>query len=653
MPKLRVVLAFHFHQPPGQLEKVFEQTYKASYRPLLDLLEKRRLPATLHTSGPLLEWLLERHPESIARLQGLIAGGQVEILGGGLFEPVMAMIPHRDRVGQIRAFTEFIEEIFSTRVRGLWLAEGAWEQRLVIALASCGIEYTLLDEFHFERSPSQVIGPFGYYLTECEGYLLKAFAASPALANGISFAEPSLVRDFLDRLALKQPGSTIVFPVDATPHGTRAGGLPGNDLIDWIERFYDLAASGGDWLEFTTLARVADCSLPLGKVALSDSAHRFRNDQSRRAEGAEMYARMLGISQRLAAAESNARSDPDYLEIARLELFRAQCGSAYSWHDGAGGLALPFLRNEVYRHLIAADDALDETEGRTGPRVRIDAGDFNLDARQEVRLENDFLIAFVRPAFGGHVYELDVRDGLTNVLATLDRLPEAGHAETDRPPRKALVDHFYPVEATLQELLERRDIECGDFAVGTFQARVQRQSRRVSVIMERAGRGGDCWIRVRKTISLGSGEAILRVHYVIEQIPADACLHFGVEINVAALSGDVTGGSLSSASGARLGPGARALDLPHENGFFLTDRSSGFSVSLNWSQAAGLWCFPIETLVDGEEGCERLHQSCAVIPHWHVTPDETGTWSVSLEWTFDPAASAAAIRRGNELSRAS
>ena len=53
--------------------------------------------------------------------------------------------------------------------------------------------------------------------------------------------------------------------------------------------------------------------------------------------------------------------------------------------------------------------------------------DFNLDARQEVRLENDHLIALVRPAQGGHVYELDVRRAATNLLATLDRRPEPYH----------------------------------------------------------------------------------------------------------------------------------------------------------------------------------------------------------------------------------
>ena len=65
----------------------------------------------------------------------------------------------------------------------------------------------------------------------------------------------------------------------------------------------------------------------------------------------------------------------------------------------------------------------------------IEVGDFNLDARQEVRLENDRLIAWVRPARGGHIYELDVRENATNLLATLDRRPEVYHADDRRRPR--------------------------------------------------------------------------------------------------------------------------------------------------------------------------------------------------------------------------
>ena len=665
MPKLRVVLAFHLHQPLGQLESAMEQAYSTTYAPLLHLLEERAIRAALHASGPLLEWLLERHPDWIARLRGLIARGGLEILGGGLYEPVLSMIPHRDRLGQIQAFTDYLHELFSTRVRGVWLTEGAWEQRLAIALAQSGIEYTMVDEFHFERSPSLAHGPFGYFLTECEGHLLKAFAASPALANGISFVEPSLVRDFLLRLARREPGATIACPVDVQPHGSLATAYTNVDMLEWLERFCELAAAAGDWLEFTTLADVADRSLPLGTAYLSDSAVRLHNHQTRRAEGGEMYARMLGVSQRLAAAAANAGADPDYLEIARHELFRAQCGSAYSWHGGSGGLARPHLRNAVYAHLIAADNALDEIEERVGPRVRVDIGDFNLDARQEVRLENDGLIVLARPASGGHVYELDVRDQHWNALATLDRGAEAAGPATPeqtrsgephlqgRHPRKALVDHFYPVEATLEDVCGGRDLERGDFATGTFQARVQRDSSRVAVIMERAGRANGCPIRVKKTIALATGETMLRVAYQLEQVPADACLHFAVEFNMAGLGGDFQSSAYANLNGTWLGYASSRLDLPHENGVTLTGERSEHSASLSWSQAAGLWCFPVETLFQLERGAERIQQSCVVIPHWHVTPDENGAWSVSLEWSFAQEASEMQAKRDHKLSRAS
>ena len=130
-----------------------------------------------------------------------------------------------------------------------------------------------------------------------------------------------------------------------------------------------------------------------------------------------------------------AAADPDYLEIARRELYRGQCNCPY-WHGAFGGLYLPHLRNAIYRSLINAHNALDEAEGKTGPRVTIEVADYNLDARQEVKLENDSLIALVRPAQGGHLYELDLRQTAINLLATLQRRPEAYH--------QAILDAIHP-----------------------------------------------------------------------------------------------------------------------------------------------------------------------------------------------------------------
>jgi len=380
-----------------------------------------------------------------------------------------------------------------------------------------------------------------------------------------------------------------------------------------------------------------------------------------------MYTRMLGISTRLAAAETNPKADPDYLEIAREELYRGQCNCPY-WHGSFGGLYLPHLRNAIYRSLIAAHNALDDAEGRVGNRVQLEVGDFNLDARQEVRLENDRLIALVRPAQGGHVYELDIRHNTTNVLATLDRRPEAYHAEIlkaagnhatgpsadaitlkqpgldrllvyDRYPRKALVDHFYSIDVTLDDLIACRETELGDFVTGTYLAKVQRDVERVKLVMERPGVVGGHSIRLRKTIELSAGIPSLVVHYQLEDLPRDAPLHFAVEINLAAMAGHAPDRYYSDPSGVKLGLLDDRLDLPSARGLALTDEWLDLSIGLSWSRSANLWCFPIETVSQCEGSFEGVYQSSAVIPHWHVVSDENGRWDVQIQWRLGQVAS--------------
>ncbi len=466
MDGIRLILALHNHQPVGNFDGVFEAAYRDSYAPFLDVLESYpALPFALHTSGPLMEWLVERKPEYISRLQAMVAAGRVEILGGGYYEPILTMIPHRDRVGQIRMFSDYLRRMFQTDIRGMWMPERVWEQHLVSSLAEAGIEYTVLDDLHFHRAGLTEEQLTGYFLTEDEGRLLKIFPGSERMRYMMPYQEPHASYEYLRRLADKEPGATIV----AADDGEKLGSWPETHAHvythGWLRRFCDMLMGNRDWLHATTFARAVDQTLPRGKVYLPDSSYRemtewalpperfeayehavkstkddpaadrlrpfvraggfWRNFKAKYPESDEMYARMLGVSKRLAQAEADS-ADPDYVEAARVDLYRGQCNCSY-WHGVFGGLYLPHLRNAVYRHLIGAHNALDAAEGKDGPRVDLEVADFNLDARKEVRLENDRLIAFVRPAQGGHVYELDVRDAQVNVLATLDRRPEPYH----------------------------------------------------------------------------------------------------------------------------------------------------------------------------------------------------------------------------------
>ena len=94
---IRLSLVLHNHQPVGNFEHVFEQTFQESYQAFLDVFERYdSLRIALHTSGSLMEWLDARHPEYVDRLAMLVRQGRIEILGGAFYEPILAMLSSRE-----------------------------------------------------------------------------------------------------------------------------------------------------------------------------------------------------------------------------------------------------------------------------------------------------------------------------------------------------------------------------------------------------------------------------------------------------------------------------------------------------------------------------------------------------------------------------
>jgi hypothetical protein len=466
MPQpLRLALVFHNHQPIGNFDGVFEQAYQDSYRPFLDVFaEYPSLRISLHTSGSLMEWLAVNHPEYIDRLAYLVSSGRIEIVGGAYYEPILPMIPRRDRVGQIKSYTEWLEARLGCKVRGIWIPERVWEQCLVSDLAAAGIQYTILDDYHFKKAGLTENQLHGYYVTEDDGQILAVFPGSERLRYVIPFAPPHATIDHLLRISHEHPGSVVVFGDDGEKFGTWPETKKHVYDDGWLRQFFGALVANQSWIQVTTLSESIDNVPPTGKIYLPDSSYRemtewalpadqlveyerlrhefehdsrwpslsqfmaggfWRNFKVKYPESDEMYTRMLMVSQRLKEAVE-AQHDRELVDAARVELYRGQCNCSY-WHGAFGGIYLPHLRNAVYQHLISAENLLDRAAGRGETWIEAVASDFNFDARHEVLLSNDKLAALLSPHRGGQMYELDVRSICHNLLATLTRRPEAYH----------------------------------------------------------------------------------------------------------------------------------------------------------------------------------------------------------------------------------
>ncbi len=463
--RIRLALALHNHQPIGNFDQVIESAYTDSYLPFLDLFtDYQPLRISLHISGSLAEWLDAKHPEYLDRLARLVQQGRVEIIGGAFYEPILAMIPARDRIGQIRSYAHWLHDRLGATVRGMWIPERVWEQSFTRDLVDAGIEYTILDDFHFKNAGLTEEQLTGYYVTEDEGRVLAVFPGSERLRYTIPFADPQQTIDYLAQIAGKHGNAVIVFGDDGEKFGTWPETHKHCYTDGWLRRFFDALVANQDWLQVTTLGEALDQVPPLGKIYLPDGSYRemtewalpvqqqlqyeqlqhqvrdnpqlaglwgfvrggfWRNFKAKYPEADEMYARMMLVSRRLDEMVQAGAVDRR-VEQARQELYRGQCNCGY-WHGAFGGIYLPHLRNAVYQHLIAADNLLERATGRTGPWVQAVAEDYNFDARQEIRLANDRLVSILAPGRGGQMVELDVRQICHNLLATITRQPEAYH----------------------------------------------------------------------------------------------------------------------------------------------------------------------------------------------------------------------------------
>ena len=211
-PKAYLCLALHNHQPIGNFDGVFEQAYQDSYLPFLEVFEPyEAIRISLHTSGPLMMWLAENHPEYLTRLRYLVDAGRVEILGGPQYEPILTMLPRRDRIGQIRSYTRWLTDRFETPITGMWTPERVWEPQLVADATAANISYTILDDYHFQAAGLVEQELTGYYLTEEDGRVFRVFPGSERLRYTIPFAPVEDTIDYCRQVAERAPGAVLVF----------------------------------------------------------------------------------------------------------------------------------------------------------------------------------------------------------------------------------------------------------------------------------------------------------------------------------------------------------------------------------------------------------------------------------------------------------
>ena len=625
------IFGIHNHQPLGNFGWVLESAYERSYRPFMETLEDYpNMKVAVHISGPLLEWLEENRPEYIDLLRSLVRKGQLEIVVAGFYEPVLAAIPKEDRIEQIKLLKDFAKKL-GYEAKGVWLTERVWQPELVKSLRQAGIEYVIVDDYHFMSAGLAKEKLFWPYYTEDGGEVIAVFPIDEKLRYLIPFRPVEKTVEYLHSLDDGDESKVAVFHDDGEKFGVWPGTHEWVYEKGWLRKFFDRISSD-ERINLTLYSEYLSRFKPKGIVYLPIASYFEMSEWSLPAEQAKLFVEFVetlkqhgkfekyrvfvrgGIwknfffkypesnymHKRMLMVSKLVRENPE----ARHFLLKAQCNDAY-WHGVFGGVYLPHLRKAVWENLIRANSYV-----KIGTLVR----DIDFDGHDEVFLENGRFYAVFKPSYGGALFELSSKKKAVNYNNVLARrwehyhevpeaaIPDEGGDEGvasihelgkkipdeirrelayDSYLRALLQDHFLDPETDIDEYRLARYLELGDFVKGAYDYRTFDGG----VTLWREGTVSGRAARVEKSFHLG--EEGFSVDYAVK---SDAKAMFGVEINLAVHS---------------------VMERPEEfetKSFEVNDPYGIGKVEIELDREARVWKYPIKTLSQSEAGWDFIQQ---------------------------------------------
>ncbi|AFV97389.1 MULTISPECIES: alpha-amylase/4-alpha-glucanotransferase domain-containing protein [unclassified Sulfuricurvum] len=446
--KTSLLLGIHMHQPVDNFEWVIEMGIETCYEPFFEVMSRYpEFKFSVHCSGWLMERIAQLRPSLYEKILTLAHNGSIEFFSAGYYEPILSVIPSRDRLAQIERLNESIKEQFNQTPKGLWLTERVWESALIPDLNRAGIKYTVMDDYHFQCAGFDREGLDGYYMSEEGGEPMGLFPISQKLRYAIPFINVESAIQAIKTYNRQQDSAAIIFD-DAEKFGMWPGTYEWVYKKGWLEKFIQ-AVLADDEIETSHYGEYFTSHHSRGIAYLPNVSYYEMGEWSLRADdalalealkeemGLERYERegvkflKGGIWKNFFVKypESN-RLHKRMVELSRAyqngegdfetPLYKLQTNDSL-WHGVFGGLYLPNLRDNSYRYLIECENI------RYGKKKALVCDENELDGYPKYKSVSAKLIARFDAAYGAQLVELDIRDKCFNYQNTLTRRKEAYH----------------------------------------------------------------------------------------------------------------------------------------------------------------------------------------------------------------------------------
>jgi len=160
MPKITWINFLHFYQPPTTDNETIIEAAEKSYKRIISALKRnRQIKFTLNITGCLLEKLkILGYEELINDLKTMVAQGQIELTGSAAFHPILALLPDKEIIRQIKINEEILKKYFGPKfnAQGFFIPEAAYAVKVAKIVKKLNYRWIMLDEISADIKSSRL-----------------------------------------------------------------------------------------------------------------------------------------------------------------------------------------------------------------------------------------------------------------------------------------------------------------------------------------------------------------------------------------------------------------------------------------------------------------------------------------------------------------
>lgn len=520
----------------------YKMIYDNYYKPLVSFLYANPdFSFSFYFSGPEFEYIKKKNPEFLEILKKLVDRKQVELIGGGFYNPVFPLLFPMDRSGQVDLLSTAIRKATGKRPRGVCLCASAWDPSLVTSFETCGMEYVELDSsliskdknlflpivmadrgksikilpVHNDFIPNENEEPSDLLLRikkavekvskndtlnpdadRCATVILHKHQIEPLLKNKWLEKFLNEIKDnYSDSIKLNLPAVAVKNSTAFIQSYIHAG--ISADIAKWAK------------LPFQ------ECEVKDSSVNIYDFMQTYKRSQA-------LYNRMIFVS----LLVNQCHGDKMRKKTAREYLWAAQCGDAYVC-KASGILVNSQERQNAYRKLTDAEKLVRECEEF---KESISSFDYNCDGFKEYVCRMDKYNACINLK-GGSIFELDVMKDSGNYADNMSRVMPMDKCN-DNYDKGLFVDHLFEKDQ-YENYINGRPCKNGVFS-GNVYKEVSFSSTKHEILLETNSKFPD----LNQTINLKKKYIVttngIMVQYIIKNTsPIALKAKFVVESNFA------------------------------------------------------------------------------------------------------------------------